>query len=64
VAVVREQTKTGEAGRKTHSAPPHARARELAQIILELRGSGGTTLHAVAAALNAQGISMPTRRGT
>jgi hypothetical protein len=65
VAIVRrEQAKTGEAGRKARAVRADARARELAPVILELRRAGVTTLHAVAAALNARGLSTPTGRGT
>jgi hypothetical protein len=60
---ITEQSKTGEAGRKSLIARAEARASQLAPIVAEIRAGGVTSWYGIAMALNQRGIPTPTGRG-
>jgi hypothetical protein len=58
---ITEQSKTGEAGRKTLIARANARASQLAPVVAEIQASGVTSWYGIAMALNQRGTA--TGRG-
>jgi hypothetical protein len=58
-----EQSKTGEAGRKSLVARADARASQLAPIVAEIRASGVTSWYGIAVELNKRGVPTATGRG-
>jgi hypothetical protein len=60
---ITEQSKTGEAGRKTLVARADARAYQLAPIVAEIQAGGVTSWYGIAMALNKRGIPTATGRG-
>ena len=58
-----EQSKTGEAGRKSLISRADARAAQLAPIVAEIRAGGVTSWYGIAMELNKRGVPTATGRG-
>jgi hypothetical protein len=63
MAISERKLEATRIARAARVARADARATDLAPLIAELRASGVTTLHGIAAALNARKIPTPRGRG-